>query len=376
MAAPRVINEISHDTRATLMHWHARPGFKELVRNVSGEITSVIIWTDSGKTQKIRESILTRVAGVLTTVVKNQYDMYGTLVETFTQTLSRNLQQELASVALAATVNAVGIGGSPLNPAGINWTGPWSSLTSYNVMDAVEFEGSSYIATAPSLNSQPAATGTTTPNAGWNLVAKKGDTYEPPPPAFDATLSGGGVVECGQTIVSPAFTASYNRTPTSASIQDNQGNAALNVIGTPTAFVYAHTYQKLVAEQSVVLTLTAADATGPDTSQASYIWRQRAYWGTGVTGLRDSASIRALANNTLATGRARAFSVDAGSGALHIYYAFRAAYGPATFFVGGFEGGFNGPFTVSVTNQYGVTEDYYVYESAQPGLGATTVTVT
>jgi hypothetical protein len=50
-----------------------------------------------------------------------------------------------------------------------NWLGAWNSATSYDIGDAVSFNGSSYLAVADNSNSQP-------PSANWNTLAAKGDT--------------------------------------------------------------------------------------------------------------------------------------------------------------------------------------------------------
>ena len=262
----------------------------------------------------------------------------------------------------------------PDGPPGLNWLGVYSGATSYLVDDAVEFEGSSWVCVAPSLGVTPAIPGTFTPNTGWNLLAKKG-VYVPPTPDFTCGLSGGGQLEVGQMLVNPSFNASYNRSPTTATLQDNQGNPSQNVLGVANPIVVARSYQKNTADQSVSFTLSATEPQNPASAAATWVWRQKAFWGIGPTGQRSSAFIQALANSVLTSSKNRSFTVDAGSTDQHIYYAYRAAYGTSTFWVGGFEGGFDGPYTVSVTNPYGVTENFYLYQSVQPGLGSTTVTV-
>jgi len=118
MATPRIINEISHDTRATLQHSHSRGGFKEIVRDLTGLLTDIIIWVDSGKTRKIRETHLTRVLGKLTSVTKKQYDMDGNLVEQYTQDFDRDGTGKVVDIRLSATVFPTGIGGQPVGAAG------------------------------------------------------------------------------------------------------------------------------------------------------------------------------------------------------------------------------------------------------------------
>ncbi|BDG10702.1 collagen-like protein [Anaeromyxobacter paludicola] len=52
---------------------------------------------------------------------------------------------------------------------GITWRGPWSASTRYAVNDAVQYLGSSYVASSPSTGSAP-------PAAGWALFAAQGAT--------------------------------------------------------------------------------------------------------------------------------------------------------------------------------------------------------
>lgn len=74
----------------------------------------------------------------------------------------------------------------PQGPVGLNWRGTWVRARSYAVRDAVELDGSSYVAVAPSRNERP-------PGKGWNVLAAaaaraEGGTAIPTSGAF-----GGGV---------------------------------------------------------------------------------------------------------------------------------------------------------------------------------------
>lgn len=57
----------------------------------------------------------------------------------------------------------------------------------------------------------------------------------------------------------------------------------------------------------------------------------------------------------------------------YMLFAFPTRLGIPTFWVGGFEGGFESPETVSVTNVNGWTENYYVWRSTNSNLGSTVV---
>ena len=78
--------------------------------------------------------------------------------------------------------------------------------------------------------------------------------------------------------------------------------------------------------------------------------------------------------NELAWNRNKDFTVNAGAGQ-YIYYAIPAAWGTPTFFVGGFEGGFDLLSKFNFTNASGYTTSYNVYKSGNANLGQTTVNV-
>ncbi len=57
----------------------------------------------------------------------------------------------------------------PMGPAGINNRGTWASITQYQVNDSVSYDGASWIALLPNLNSAPTPT-----NLNWQLLAARG----------------------------------------------------------------------------------------------------------------------------------------------------------------------------------------------------------
>jgi hypothetical protein len=82
------ISEPAHRALDQLVHAIAETSYLELVRT-SGQVSDVIHWTDNGKTQKIRETNITRTAGQVSQIVVKQYDGAGVLAETLTGTVSR-----------------------------------------------------------------------------------------------------------------------------------------------------------------------------------------------------------------------------------------------------------------------------------------------
>ena len=98
------------------------------------------------------------------------------------------------------------------------------------------------------------------------------------------------------------------------------------------------------------------------------------YYGVGtVENSFDSTFVTSLSKR-LQTSKAYDFTVN--PTAQYIYYAVPTRLGTVSFKVGGFEGGFESPETVSVTNSSNYTENYYVYRSTNKITGSTTVDVT
>ena len=96
----------------------------------------------------------------------------------------------------------------------------------------------------------------------------------------------------------------------------------------------------------------------------------------GITVKADTfleADIEGLANDEVTNDNTQVWdSVTTGVGE-YMLFAFPKRLGIPTFWVGGFEGGFEAPETVSVTNANGWTEDYYAWRSTNSNLGATVV---
>ena len=98
------------------------------------------------------------------------------------------------------------------------------------------------------------------------------------------------------------------------------------------------------------------------------------YYGvTSTASGYTESDIEGLANSEVTNGNTQVWdSVTAGSGE-YMLFSFPKRLGIPTFWVGGFEGGFESPETVSVTNFNGWSEDYYVWRSTNSNLGATVV---
>jgi len=199
-------------------------------------------------------------------------------------------------------------------------------------------------------------------------------------PAFAITgfSANTSVVEAGTTVATPGFTASYSTPPPDvATLTDSSGvyvvtpGAAFNSGGTFTHGILP------VYPQTESFTLGATKGAVVKSSACNISWLQNSYYGVGPAGMTTALFITGSLTGFLSASRGCMWTVNAGV-ADKIYFACRTAYGLATFWVGGFEGGFNlSPASpIAVTNSHGVTENYDLYESSQLNLGLTTVTVT
>lgn len=70
------LTEGSHKVLDTLTHNLAEDSYEEVTRT-SGKVSNITVWTDAGKTIKIRETVLTRTSGQVSQVDLIQYDASG-----------------------------------------------------------------------------------------------------------------------------------------------------------------------------------------------------------------------------------------------------------------------------------------------------------
>jgi hypothetical protein len=169
------------------------------------------------------------------------------------------------------------------------------------------------------------------------------------------------------------FTASYNNGPPIGSTITLSGWSAL-AMSTPftsTKNIVNLDYPSVGGTR--VFTLTSQKGGTTATSNITNTFVNRRWWGVStVSGSYSEANVESLANFDLSNSKANTFTLSPTTGE-YIIYAYPTRLGTATFTVGGFEGGFNSPETVSITNGFGFTENFYVYRSINTNLGSTTV---
>lgn len=104
----------------------------------------------------------------------------------------------------------------------------------------------------------------------------------------------GSAIEIGTSLVSPAFSATYNRTPTTATLSNDDNAESKSVISSPTSFQSDSTYQKTTPD-SVTWTLTADEGGPSDNAHTTRTWQARLYVGwTTSPGPYTGADILAL----------------------------------------------------------------------------------
>ena len=186
-------------------------------------------------------------------------------------------------------------------------------------------------------------------------------TYEP------ITLSSFSVVpskaEKDAVITQLIFSWTVSKTPASAKITYGQNEITLD----PSARSF--TFTGSVSANTTFRLTVIDEKNAVATRDASISFMDRVYWGVGATfpGVAGCSS-------DLTSTKSRYLNLNAGSGQ-YIWYAYPAAWGTATFKVGGFEGGFSLNSTEDLTNSSGYTASYYIYKSDNAGLGATSVNV-
>lgn len=203
-------------------------------------------------------------------------------------------------------------------------------------------------------------------------------------PAFTLSLSGGQTLEIGQSVVNPTFTASYNQTPSAASLTNTANiNSPFTLVSPFTSAALTGTFTESTAS-SVSFTLSATSGTITKTTGTSFQWLPRNWGGVGAAGATSATTSGTTAK--LSTSDVLQSVGLTSSNAGHVYGPFSASSqkvylllsdGNHTFKDNstGFAFLFNTPTTLSVVNQYGATVTMYLYESTNVLTGSFSVLV-
>jgi hypothetical protein len=214
--------------------------------------------------------------------------------------------------------------------------------------------------------------------------------------AYAVSLAGGGYVDVGTVLATPALTASYSATPTSAILNvatlaggaTATGNTSKDVTSTPTAFTAPGTYTHAGHGSSVTWSLSAHTASSPTKSASTAsLAVNKHFWGlgdpdmglvkidgssTGRSAATVAAFILALSTSALATSAAFTVALTAPAGK-KMYAARRSAFGGPAVFTDtstGFKGGWSLVASAVPVTRNGITENFDMYETNAAGLGA------
>lgn len=203
-------------------------------------------------------------------------------------------------------------------------------------------------------------------------------------PIFNITLAitSGTLFDVGRIITNPVFTSTKNYAVLTSAFLSNNDNVenknVLTQVNSSSAFTSNSAYTRNTVGGSVIFTLTANNGVALDTATATITWTNRVYYGQGTPGQSSGAFIAALQASVLTNTKNMNFTVNA-TASNKIYFAYRTPYGASNFT--DLDTGF--PFsldlvstTIPVTNSYGITEDYTLYESTNVGLGLSNIKVT
>lgn len=173
------------------------------------------------------------------------------------------------------------------------------------------------------------------------------------------------VAEKGSTVESVSFTWEINRDPKSLRFDSTTIDSALRKT----------TLTGLSVTKKKTWELQAVDERfASDIMDATLNFYNGIYYGMAAAPATvDSQFIKTLGGKVISGNAARTVNVTGGAG-LYFWYAYPAALGAVKFNLGGFDYEYEAE-TVSFTNDYGVTENYYVYKSGQPILSGVSVTV-
>lgn len=146
----------------------------------------------------------------------------------------------------------------------------------------------------------------------------------------------------------------------------NKTATSQNINGAP---VTGNSKQYTEVSSSQTYTLNVSDGQTSASKSVSVSFANRIYYGAAA----DLSDVTAL-TGILSNDPERTITVDADTGQ-YIIYAIPARLGDVTFFVSGFEGGFEDPVEQTLTNASGYSEAYKVYRSTRAGLGETTINI-
>lgn len=186
---------------------------------------------------------------------------------------------------------------------------------------------------------------------------------------FNAFINGSSIIEAGtEKTYTVDLSWKLNRAPTKLTLDGVEKDRTQTGAATAQISVSGIT--------SKSWTLVATGEKGETSTRAAYVqFVNSLYYGSSTAAAPSEAVVLGLQNQELSSSHRSSFTVNAAKGE-YIWYCVPKRFGTCTFVFNMWEGGFQKPEIVSVTNPSGFTEDYYCYRSTNTGLGDTTLMVT
>lgn len=179
----------------------------------------------------------------------------------------------------------------------------------------------------------------------------------------------------GQTCTDLTATWTHNNTLSSQSITTISGQG-----GSLSISALQQIYSGLFLTSDQVVTVTGTDSHPTTSSDTEYLrFTLPKYWGQSASATPNETIIEAALSGgseqciDTAVSRLKSSYSQAG-GSNYIYYAYPQAWGTSTLYVNGFLTVWN-LTSVSVSNGYGDTENYYCYTSITPIVGTVSIVI-
>lgn len=184
----------------------------------------------------------------------------------------------------------------------------------------------------------------------YNTVISRLNNLEYVPQNITLFTNNVNDVEKGSTVTSIIFTFGFNKTPTSASINNSVG-VITGSSKTATVNLTSNT----------IYILTASDGTTTVTSTTPVTFLNKIYYGTSANNSLNNSQVLGLVSNVLSSTKNRTITVDGGGN--YIYYCYPASMGDATFTINGLVSTAWTKTVTNVTNSLGDVTLYNIYKS-------------
>ena len=198
------------------------------------------------------------------------------------------------------------------------------------------------------------------------------------PTALEVTLSGGSTNnEIGSVVNSVNLTWAYNGADVDVDTSQSLDNGIGSLPLTDRSFNFT-----TPISTNTTFTITGVDSErGTDTDSTSVNFNYRVYWGNFAPDNNlTEANVEGLSNNEIRGDYIKTFTGVGGVGERFVF-AYPKSYGLATVRDGNnflFQDWYNNgvaqttPYEVTITNSFGVTADYYVYQTFNIFFGLVT----